>query len=458
MPSPVTIRTLPGDDARPHLVGSPGTAIWGGTINDLDPNSKVRGAKWYGSPSVPGVANEMIRDPYVRRSLDSIVDPLLAATWDFEPASKDDTDREAADYCRFAFFDCIRWTGAVRSLLYYLRDGWSLLEATDDVVPIPQARFPKHGGGGQGIALTGLHYRPARTVAHWRQRPDDPERLASVDQYVSGSDVEQGGYRSIDASRLVRATWEQEGADFAGFPVLRSAYPAWRTKRVLMTVEAIRHEREHTGIPTLTLPELDPDEATILQAQTILSELRANEKGYLILPNGYAFNWSTTSGTTNINETIERCNRDILTNVGGGWQMLGAGGGNGSYALASTQAGQYEIALEKHARFIADVFNTGLDGWSIVERITRLNYGPDVGIPRLVARNMPTRDWARILPLVHNLTMSGHLTPSEGTEEFIRGVTFMPSLDVSGVRAMPKGVIAEPMLAPAATPPAEGDD
>jgi len=223
---------------------------------------------------------------------------------------------------------------------------------------------------------------------------------------------------------------------------------------LLVLVELIRHEREHTGTPTFELPEGATDDL-VEEARTIAAELRANEKAYLVLPNGVKFKWSTTETTTDINATIQRLNQDIAHNVGAGFLLHGSTNTSGSYALASTQAGHYEIGLEKHARFIAGTWNNGQDGWSPIERIVRLNYGERASVPRLVARNLPTRDWAKILPVAHNLIMSGGLRVDEPLRQTIREAMFFPPEDAETMQAVPAQG-AQVALAPSQADSREG--
>ena len=70
-----------------------------------------------------------------------------------------------------------------------------------------------------------------------------------------------------------------------------------------------------------------------------------------------------------------------------------------------------------------------------------MNYGEGVAVPKMAAQNMPTRDWSKILPVVHNLSMSGVLTADDVTESFVRKVLRMPQRDPETARA---GFQAEP--------------
>jgi hypothetical protein len=197
------------------------------------------------------------------------------------------------------------------------------------------------------------------------------------------------------------------------------------------------HERQHMGTPTIRLPETANDDDIDAAAQ-ILGAMRSNEKGFLVLPHGFDFKWEVPAGEgTDIHATIERMNRDIAINVGAGFMLLGLQGGSGSYALASSQQGQFEIGLETDARFITACINQGVDGWSPIERLTQMNYGTEVAVPRLTVRNMPTRDWTKSLPVLNQLALSGLVVADDSTEDFIRDVMRIPKANpIEGRRGL----------------------
>ena len=382
-----------------------------------------------------------MRDAHVRKSLDYIIGPLRAAHWEFEPTSTEPIDLEIAAFCEHVFFESINWDQALRNILKYKIAGFSLLEQTDAVEDISAAKFPNHPGGGQGIVITGLHHRPAWTVERWHQSSVNPLMIEGVTQHIIGSDGEQSGFRRIDADRLIRFTENQDGANFEGMATLRSAYGPWKMKIALQVIESIKHERQGVGTPTIRLPENAIDE-DIDVAQTILSEMRAHQKGYLILPHGYEFTWESTSqgDNTAISEAIERANRDISVNVNAGFMMLGLTGKMGSYALATSQQGSFEISLESDARFICSTMNRGSDGWSPVERLVRLNYGDAVQVPKMVALNLPTRDWSKVLPVINQLAITGVIQPDDELEAFTRRVLRIPEADLSTTRRWRRGI------------------
>ena len=418
---------------RSAPIGGTGASVYGGYLEDTDKNAELRGPKWYGEPGRLGIAGQMMRDAHVRSSFNARTKPVRAAVWDFKAASSSPIDTEAADYARWAILERLNWDETVRTAQYYPRDGFALLEVTDDVAAVPTERFPLHPGKGTGIAITGFHSRPACTVSRWEARKGNAAQIAGVYQWLQGGDAETMGEVFIPSDRLVRFTYEQEAGYYAGFSALRSAYGAWKTKLTFLVLEAIRNERQAVGVPRIQLPEEATDE-DVAQARKILSEMRSNEKGYLILPFGFQFGWETASTQGQdvaISTAIERCNRDIAFNVGAGFQLLGlsGSGGGGSYALAQTQSGQYQIELDTEARFITGAFNYGQDGWSPIRRLIDLNYGEHVACPLLVARNMPTRDWSQLLPVLTNLKAQGVIRMDKPLRAHVREIMYLPPED-----------------------------
>jgi hypothetical protein len=437
----VPLATDPESSPRPSLYGGAGTLVSHGRISDLDPNTTLRGQRWYGTPWAYGVVQQMLRDPIVRLSLASIANPVASARWDVVPASQDPLDREVADFVRWSLFECQPWPAIVRRMvLAYASTGVSVDEIADDVVRVPTGRFTQHPGGGFGVAPIAWEQRSARTIEEWIQSPSVPTRLSAVRQRLQGADEESAGLREIAADRIVRVTWEQDGADFAGFPLLRSAYGPWKIKSVLLTVEAIQHERHHVGVPKIDLPEsaTDDDRETAIK---IAADLRANERGFLVLPHGWSAAILTTNGTTDIRRTIEAQDVAILRNVFAGFLALENRGAAGSYALASSLEGQHQTSLEAHPEAICAALNQGSDGWSIVERIVRLNYGAEVALPRVVARLR--RSTSEVINHIGSMVRSGVLMSDPSLEDYVRDLLQIPPLDVD--RATLRSImVAEP--------------
>ncbi len=413
---------------RPKPTGVTSTRIYNGQLTDLDQNADVRGERWIGTPDKLGVCDKMVRDPTVKRSHNSVVDTLVGAFWDFEPASTDPLDVEIAEFCEYNLFERIAWERFIERSFSYLRYGYSLHEVTADNRRIPVSKFPQLGakGRGWGYMITDFHHRPSPSVAEWVPRKDNAAQLAAVHQWGAGSDVEDAGDHTIPGDWLFRVTWEQEGANYAGFAPSRPQHGAWKAKTICQVLRMIRHERYAVATPIITLPDgqvLTQADDEVIQAQKIAANFRSNETGYAILPGGWKLEAQNLDG--DIEATIKHCDQQIMLAFGGGFELLG-NNNSGSHALAGTQKQGQDVAIERHAAIFASAINLGFDGWSVVERIVRPNYGPKVMLPSMRCRALPTRNWVEVFKSIRNLGEIGFITPGRVTERFIRWVSTLP--------------------------------
>lgn len=424
--TPVTQAAASSALARPRSTArtGAGTRISSGFVDTLENNHEVKSEKWRGTPWKLGVANTMIRDPHVAQIVNGAVSVLTSGSWRFRPASPAPIDREVADFLSWCFFECLPWHRDLRSIYRgALINGFHIVEPLEGNRAVPVDRFPNHPGKGVGVVPTALRDVPARTIYRWKQKQRDPSKLEAIEQWLPGSDAEASEFKTVRSNRLIRWTWDQEGANFEGLSPLRPAYQPWKLKVALVTINAIDHERTGLGTPMIQLPE-GADEIDIAEAETVLAEMRANEKGYLILSNGFEFKW--TEGSTGTKDAAEkaiaRCNIDIAHTLAQGFMLLSLANKTGSNALSGTQAGQFHLQSEGGARLVADGFNTGADGWSFVERLVRINYGDAVGIPVLECRNLPTRDWLDVAKTYFAGVSSGAIRADGRTEDEIRAM------------------------------------
>lgn len=408
-------------------IGGAGTQITGGAIYDLDLSPEVRGQKWYGTPYKLGIGQQMLRDGHVRSAVNALMDPIRTADWGVLPAGKEPVDLEVAKFVEHCLFDrCLNFDDMCRLLLGYLPDGFSWIELTEDIAPISKKAFPLHPGNGKAFIYSGAYDRPANTTDGFIQDPKRPHALKAIRQRLPGSDGEDSRTVDVPSDRFVRITWDQTGANFAGLAPLRSAYGPWKIKQLLTVIDAIRHERQGMGTPAVKCPQGATDEQQD-QAEEIAYSISANERGYVTLPFGYELVWISGGESTGMDIAIERCNRDIAFNLGSGFQLLGLQNNSpGSHALASTQEGQLKLRIEVHAGTVQNALNKGSDGWSMVERLVRNNYGPDVAAPKIVPRNLPTRNWAALMPVVKDLVAQGIITSDGTLEDFVRTVLKLP--------------------------------
>lgn len=437
---PQRIRRMNVIHSRPIGVG--GTSIVGGMIDNEEHVSAIKNEKGYGEWGVSGIYEKMRRsDPHIARSLRLVTLPLQAATWEFDPASQDPAHVEHAKFCNWNL-NRIKWQATLRQALLYKPFGFSLFEVMEDIALAPADEFPSIPGTrdiSQGFpqvpafVWAAWEARLPRTIHRWVAKPNRPSEVQSVIQYAgySDGDVKRTHFPEISHVNLIRFTNEQEGGNFQGQPILRPVYKSWSYLTKLEKLDAIRHERQNVGIPKITLPENSTD-ADIEKAEVILAHLSSHEKGYLVLPFGWAFAWDTSGqGTgTDVRTRIQDLKRDIADNVLAGFMALG-NGDTGSYALADTQVDQYLLQLEVDASYIAETINEGSDGVSHVRRLVDNNFGPQRLYPVCRAKNLKSKDWGQILSYIVQLVQQGTLRKSSELENRIRQMLELPPLEES---------------------------
>lgn len=366
-----------------------------------------------------GIGRKMLRDAHVRRAVECLTAPIVTADHDVDPASDDPEHIRHAAFVRREFFERRGnlFPDLLRKLLGYIVDGFSIVEFTTE---------PTLFEGKPAIGLRAFHDRPANTIDGFDADPLATDTLRGVWQQTYGADQEPAGRVYIPRERFVRACWDQLGSSFLGFAPTRSAHGPWKVKVFVSLLEAIRHERMGVAIPCIELPER-AGEADLEKAQDIAESMASHERAHVVLPFGFKASWLSGGQDTSMPHAIERANRDIAFNLGSGFQLLGLTDSSpGSHALASTQEGQLEILIEQHAQYVYEVLNRGIDGFSLVRHLVDINFGEQERYPSLVARNLPTRDWSVLLPVVQGLSGTGLFKSDSTFRSFVRRVLKLP--------------------------------
>jgi len=245
-------------------LGATGTVFFRGLLDNNEFNPNMRGLK------AAETYEEMRRsDGQVRSILKVLKLPILSADWIIECE-----DPKIEAFLKEALFERIDWEGFLGHALLCLDFGYEILEK---VFELDQGK----------VWLKKLAHRGQQTVYEWKV--DEFGDLTAVVQQV----YKGGRYVTpeIPASKISLFVLDQEGNDFEGISILRSAYKHWFIKDNVYKVDAIAHERFGIGVPTMQLPEgWNPTDKTA--AETICEEYRAGEKAGVVLPPGYVFSVS----------------------------------------------------------------------------------------------------------------------------------------------------------------------
>lgn len=441
--SDLSAKDAPAQKARPRNrqrgSGVTGNRIISGYLVDDEKNTALKDEKAY------EVYDQMRRtDTDVYQALEILKNPMLACPFVVEPASNKKIDREIADFVASNLFEELPWDRTNRESLLRFDYGCYLFEQITDVRMVERKRFPnlpsvrsvgrpKNGEMVPAVRWIAFEARHPRTVRRWVANPNLTTQLDAVVQWFEGDDHRAPGEYVMDAADLVRFTHNQEAGNFAGRSVLRPMYADFRESNHLRKVEAVRHERQNCGLPTVSCPE-NPDQEDINDLEATIEALSAYEQSYLMIPFGYSFKFDTSGAGdgTKLGERLKDLRRSKLDTVLGGFMTLGQDG-LGSNALVGGQKDTQLDYVEVAVRGTESIWNKGSDGMSPIRTLVDLNYGArrmelgSTGYPKLRAKNVRGRHYIATMKLLATLAQANLITVTPAIQAFV-----LQALEIDG--------------------------
>lgn len=292
----------------------------------------------------------------------------------------------------------------------------------------------------------------------WRLRklaPRMPHSIAGISVARDGGlewiqqhgEVEQ---KRIPIDRLVAFIFDQEGANWFGRSLLRSAYQPWLLKDRLLRVDAIRHERNGMGVPIIELPErATPSQRT--EGEKLANQYKVGAASGGALPFGMKLRLVGVEGTTSDvlasikyhDEQMARLMLQMFMNLGGGADY-------GSKALGDTFVKQTAKAQDSVADWYCEVMNN----YMIADWVA-WNFGEDEAIPTIGYKRDEDPDLSA--HEIAQMVAQNVLTVDTDLENFLRDRYGLPPL--TGDRPKPQdfGLPAPPGDNPPANfPPGQG--
>lgn len=380
-------------------LGRSGTNIFSGIISEeyVSELSGSRAIKLY---------DEMRKgDATVKATLSAVQLPIRRANWFVTAASEDKGDKEIADFIEDALFEYhdLSWDDFIRQALLSTAYGVMVFEK---VFGIREIR------GKQMIVWEKLAPRLPSSITAWELK----DKSLGIQQTTP-----DGNTAEIPFEKLLVFNNEKEGDNWWGTSLLRAAYKHWYIKTNIEKIDAMAHERQGLGVPFVTLPD-NASEADLQQAETILSNMRAHEKGYLIERETMKVEFKDmhASGTKDPARTIDYHNRQITLAVLAQFIMLGSGA-SGSYALSKDHSELFLKSLEAVASNIVDVINK-----NAVKQLVDLNFNGVVDYPKLDFAGISRTDIESLSVAYQRLTQSKGINPIESDEVYLRKALGLP--------------------------------
>ena len=337
------------------------------------------------------VFDEMRRsDSQVISTLRAMTLPIRQAQYSVEPGSDDSKDVEIAEIIEDNLLRgmTITWDDVIRHALLMLPMGFSPMEKIWEIRD-------------NMLYLRKLDPRLPTSVEGWEYDEKKKRTTAMVQRDSSWHKF------TVPMEKLLIFTSDKEGDNWEGTSVLRGAYKGWYIKSALEKINAIKHERYGIGVPVGHLPpNIVEGSKEWDDLKDALEDLYANERSYLMLPDGYdvtLLGMSKESQGTDVLPDLKYYDEAIAKSMLAMFINLGTTA-TGSRALGGSFIDVFMLSLQSYADYIVEVFNRFLiweyvaSNWGEVEnmpllRVAQIKELDPVVVAELVKANVIEADF-----------------------------------------------------------------
>ncbi len=219
---------------------------------------------------------------------------------------------------------------------------------------------------------------------------------------------------------LVPFVNEQEGSDWTGQSIFRSAYKHWLLKEMGERLGMQIIERNGMGLPSVSFPE-GGDQAL---AQGLATSARAGETSGMALPAGYMFELHGVSGTL-VDPLPQIKYHQQAIGRSGLAMFLDLGQDRGARSLAETFVDFFTIAVNAVIAAREEIITE-----LIIRPLVTLNFGPDEPYPEVAADEI-TPQSPLTADAIAQLVTAGVIQPDEVLEGDVRRKFGLPPADPS---------------------------
>ena len=413
------------------ILGSSGVQRFGGWVREewLPELQGLKGIKTY---------KEMRdNDPIVGAMLFAFKMLIRQADWYVELASDSAADKAAAEFLEQCMDDMsVSFKDTVQEALSMIPFGYAYHEIVYKVRKGPDqedgSQRSRYNDG--RIGWRRIPLRAQETFFRWIFG-DDGSILAY--QQIAPPDYQ---LRTIPIQKALLFRLEVYKNNPEGRSLLRNAYRPWYFKKNMEQIEGIGVERDLAGLPMATVPPeylsstATPEQKSVLNAvKQIVTSVKRDEMEGLVFPaaktidgkdTGFSFSLLATGSRRqfDINQTIERYNRQIAMTVLADFIMLGHQG-VGSFALSSDKKAMFSMALGAIMDAIADVFNS-----FAIPRLFELNaFGKLSNYPKIAHGDVEAPDLGELGTFIANIANAQALTVDDPElENYLRMAAHLP--------------------------------
>jgi hypothetical protein len=396
------------DEKKDEKTGSgSGFTVTGG-IPDIDYLDEL------GFPAYLEAFRRLENDPQIAKELRGNTAPLIAADWQMEPASDAPRDvlisefvganlyQQESDHFGTEFWCRTDWTDHLRDALRMLVNGFSICQ----MVYRKQGRFQ---------VLDCAKYLQPESIRRWFF--DKADNLVKIERYYIGADGEPVSNEFIPADQLFIYTWDQEGSNILGRPLIRAMWGSFQLKTRFRKLAAIGTMKTAVAVPYFENP-VGASDRDITRGEQLAKQMRSGnlERVYAAITTGQKIGWAeaTGDGTKGIPELIQMENGEIAAVGGLEFTGLGTDGQAGSRGVAGTQASFSSLLLSAIARYIVARQRIR------IRAIVDANFPGVTRHPRMKVDNIDPFQKTRILPDIVTAIGAKAITNTIDTENELR--------------------------------------
>lgn len=467
-------------------VGATGTEFYSGFLDAEEYNVDLQGDK-----AIQTYTRMMRSDGTVKAMMRVMVLPFLSAILKVDPASDGDKDVHIANVVEHMLLNMKgqAWKKMLRQILTSAFGYGFAVHEKVFTTPDGKPNIDEIDGE-KVIALYKLAPRLSKSIYRWHIDRSGELRGITQKTFVSanepGFEVEAkdsapGDYTSggqwkfpqIPIERLFVFAMDQEGSNYRGESILRSAYKHWYYKDNLLRIQAVAAERHGVGIPYAILKAgiRPPEKKAVADA---LQRLHAHEKGYFLASEEHLAAGTASfppfgildmkaTGLKSLDTAILYCDRQMAVSIMADFIALGSGIGGNANVMQRDKSSFFFNLLRGVGDEWEDCFNA-----MVVRQIVDLNWPGVAAYPKARLTSLETKDFERLGRSMAQMATADILSPDAEMEDQIREMLDLPLLpkDDDGNPIRPEkpipppspvaGVVVPPTIHPGVIPGSPG--
>lgn len=381
-------------------IGDTGTVVYSGYLSLVDYNQDLTGTR-----RIRKYDEMRLSDSTVRLGLAAVKYPILATQWFIKSPQDSGEDDEATKFVRAQLLEnpLFTWNSYLRQILTFCDYGNAIFEKV--FIKLPDGK----------IGWRKFAPRLSKTILRWTMKDGVTPGIEQL--------VPTMGSFEIPDWKLTKFILDQEGSNYEGISLLRSAYKNYFFKDLYYKIDSIATEKQGLGIPILTTPpNAKPED--VAKAEEIVKNMRVNEMSYARLPQGFKIEMMDMKGNQikNVETMIMHHDRGIAKAFLAQFLEIGSQGSSGAYSASQDQSDLFYMGIEHIAALPREIVNRD------IRDLVDINFGPQAEgkYPTIEHGSVRNVDSQKFATALNQLASGQILIPDDELEEKVRATLDLP--------------------------------